>query len=150
MTFLIIEDSPSIASLLVRSMSTGGHRVVVTSMLSDAMETARALQPDVIMLDLGLPDSIHPDRTVEKIPEFKEASPKSAIVVFTGYLTEAIHNRAHELGAHVVQKKDETFTEGMDLVRRAIHKQNATMNDILAAGSMLVGENLVSPMAQPG
>lgn len=149
MTFLIIEDSPSIASLLVRSMSTGGHRVVVTSMLGDALETAKTLQPDVIMLDLGLPDSIHPEKTVEKIPEFREASPKSAIVVFTGYLTDAIHQRAHELGAHVIQKKDETFTEGMDLVKRAIHNKNTTMDDILACGSMLIGED-PPPMEQMG
>lgn len=142
MTFLIIEDSPSMAALLVRQMAKGGHRVIVTSTLGDAMDVAALMQPHAMIVDLGLPDSPSAENTVEAIPKLKEKSPESAIVVLTGYLTDAIKQRAYELGAHAVQKKDDSFKDGLELVKLAINKKNCTMSDILTCGSMLLGESI--------
>lgn len=138
MTFLIIEDSPSMAALLVRQMARDGHCVAVVSNLSDSMNIAASLNPDAILLDLGLPDSPNPENTLDSIPVLQKAAPNAAIGVLTGYATEAIREKASAMGAHVVQKKDDTFTDGLDLVKIAIHKKNCTMSDILATSSILV------------
>lgn len=139
MTFLIIEDSPSMAALLVRQMAKDGHCVAVVSNLADSMHFAASLKPDAILLDLGLPDSPSPEGTLDRVPDLQKAAPGAAIGILTGYATEAIKEKAAAVGAHVVQRKDDTFTNGLDLVRQAISKKNATMSDILACSSMLAG-----------
>lgn len=139
MTFLIIEDSPSMAALLVRQMAKDGHCVTVVGTLADAMQFAASLKPNAILLDLGLPDSPSPEGTLDAIPDLQKAAPEAGIAVLTGYATEAIREKAAIVGAHLVQKKDDTFTDGLDLVKQAIHKKNCTMGDILACSSMLAG-----------
>ena len=53
---LVIEDDPAIRSSLIRSLSERGH--VVTSAPAGMAGLQQALdeQPDVVLLDLGLPD----------------------------------------------------------------------------------------------
>lgn len=138
MTFLIIEDSHSMAALLFRQMAKDGHCLTFVGTLSDAMNIAASLNPDAILLDLGLPDSPNPESTLDSIPALQKAAPKAAIGVLTGYATDAIRDKAAAVGAHVVQKKDDTFTDGLDLAKAAIRKKNCTMSDILATSSMLV------------
>jgi DNA-binding NtrC family response regulator len=139
MTFLIIEDSPSMAALHVRSMLQKEHRLIVVSTIRSAMESAAVLHPDVILMDLGLPDSM-PEQTVEAVADLKKASPDSVIAVCTGFLTTSIEARARELGVVELAKKDETFTNGMDIVQRALQKKDCTMDDVLSAGEELLGE----------
>ena len=53
---LIVEDEPQMLRFLRASLSTHGYRLVETTTGEDGLAQAAARNPDVILLDLGLPD----------------------------------------------------------------------------------------------
>jgi two-component system KDP operon response regulator KdpE len=53
---LIVDDEPAIRRLLRTSLSAEGYRTVEAETGADAIARARDAAPDVIVLDLGLPD----------------------------------------------------------------------------------------------
>ena len=56
LTVLVVEDEPSMAKFLRTSLSTEGYRVVLAATGAEALSLARTNNPDVVLLDLGLPD----------------------------------------------------------------------------------------------
>ena len=55
-TVLLVEDDPTIRSALVRSLSKAGHVVRAVGTALDALREVTSARPDVVILDLGLPD----------------------------------------------------------------------------------------------
>ncbi|HEY3686652.1 MAG TPA: response regulator transcription factor [Streptosporangiaceae bacterium] len=53
---LLVEDDPKIRTALIRALTERGHAVSSTATGADALRTAVADRPDVVVLDLGLPD----------------------------------------------------------------------------------------------
>ncbi|MEO8874039.1 MAG: response regulator [Polyangiaceae bacterium] len=53
---LIVEDEPQMLRFLRGSLSTHGYRLVETTNGADGLAQVAARSPDVILLDLGLPD----------------------------------------------------------------------------------------------
>lgn len=56
MQILVVDDHHELRDLLVRALSRDGHRVHASGSLAEARATLAALSPDVIVLDVGLPD----------------------------------------------------------------------------------------------
>jgi two-component system response regulator TctD len=56
MRLLLVEDDPSLQENLVRSLSRRGLQVTSASTASQAVSTWQSLRPDVVLLDLTLPD----------------------------------------------------------------------------------------------
>lgn len=57
MRLLLVEDDDSIAASLVGPLTTAGFDVTRTATGAGAIELQDALRPDVMLLDLGLPDT---------------------------------------------------------------------------------------------
>ena len=53
---LIVEDDPQLRKLLRASLTGNGYRVVETETAAQAVTQAATRNPDVVVLDLGLPD----------------------------------------------------------------------------------------------
>lgn len=53
---LIVEDDPSISKLLHFSLTQEGYKCVVAEDMHHALRHLQACKPDIILLDLGLPD----------------------------------------------------------------------------------------------
>ncbi len=53
---LIVEDDEVIGDGLLRALSSQGHRAELAPSGASALAAARALQPGLVLLDLGLPD----------------------------------------------------------------------------------------------
>ncbi|HKY16078.1 MAG TPA: response regulator transcription factor [Microthrixaceae bacterium] len=53
---LIVEDDRSVAEVVATALRARGHRVEVAVTGDDALATAAASEPDLVLLDLGLPD----------------------------------------------------------------------------------------------
>ena len=53
---LLIEDDSAIRTTLLRSLRERGHAVAASHTAMDGLQTALAERPDLIVLDLGLPD----------------------------------------------------------------------------------------------
>ena len=52
---LVVEDEPALARLVGSYLTRAGHAVTYSSSGLEAVEVARRLDPDVVVLDLGLP-----------------------------------------------------------------------------------------------
>jgi two-component system KDP operon response regulator KdpE len=55
-TVLVVDDEPPIRRFLRTSLSAQGYRVVESEAGADALDRLRGSPPDVVVLDLGLPD----------------------------------------------------------------------------------------------
>jgi DNA-binding response OmpR family regulator len=53
---LVVEDTPAYAEALERTLALEGHRVALATRAQEALARARAEPPDLVVLDLGLPD----------------------------------------------------------------------------------------------
>jgi two-component system response regulator MprA len=53
----LCEDDEALRSTLIRSVKAAGHEVVIARSGAEALRTFPPLAPDVVILDIGLPDS---------------------------------------------------------------------------------------------
>lgn len=56
LTILVVEDDPVYAQFVAGTLSEAGHQVEIVTTGAKARERALAMQPDAVILDLGLPD----------------------------------------------------------------------------------------------
>lgn len=56
-TVLVVEDDPVLNRLLTRQLAKAGHAVGSADTWAGARQRLPALQPDLVLLDLKLPDS---------------------------------------------------------------------------------------------
>jgi CheY-like chemotaxis protein len=92
---LIVEDTPINMRLVATILSRAGHEVLQAENANDAIRVARVSHPDVILMDLGLPDmdGLEATRVLKKDPSTRDI----AIIAVTAFAMEADKDRA--LGA---------------------------------------------------
>ncbi|HSS29147.1 MAG TPA: response regulator [Usitatibacter sp.] len=103
---LVVEDNPDAAESL-RLLLTGlGHQVDVVNDGREAVDAARRLRPDVILLDIGLPgvDGFHIAKALRGLPETSAAR----LIAVSGYGQEKDRERSKEAGfdLHFVKPVD--------------------------------------------
>lgn len=65
-TVLVVDDEPQIARTLRINLTARGYRVIVAHDGASALRAAAETKPDVVVLDLGLPD-IHGTTVIERL-----------------------------------------------------------------------------------
>jgi len=79
-SLLIVEDDASLSEMLALHFEEQGFGIHGAVTCAEALELARSVQPDLILLDQQLPDGLGN----ELIPELQSLSPKSRIIMMTG------------------------------------------------------------------
>ena len=74
---LVVDDEPPIRKLLRVGLGGEGYTTVEAGNAAAALDQARAEQPDLILLDLGLPGC----NGIDSLMRFREAYPEGRIVV---------------------------------------------------------------------
>lgn len=74
---LLVEDDPAIFRFLETSLSAAGYRLLEASSLAQAIIEVQSRHPDLILLDLGLPDG----DGLALIPRVRAFSPVPILVV---------------------------------------------------------------------
>jgi DNA-binding response OmpR family regulator len=100
---LVVEDDPHISQLLREILTMQGYDVTEVADGAEAVPAVRELRPDVVMLDLGLPnvdglvvlDRIKGDHEIAHTP----------VVVVTAWWTPELEARARFIGASAVLGK---------------------------------------------
>jgi len=93
-TVLVIDDEPPILRFLRTSLTAVGYRVVTAENAVDALAMRGAEKPDVVILDLGLPDR----SGFDVITEIRRQSPVP-IIVLSARSDERSKVQALDLGA---------------------------------------------------
>ncbi len=98
---LVVDDESAIRLLVRTLLEKEGYEVTEASDAASLRELFSGAQPDVILLDLKLPDA----EGVELIPAVKKNWPTSEVIVLTGHATIDAAVAATKAGAYDFQKK---------------------------------------------
>ena len=93
---LVVEDSWDVAESLSAWLEDDGHQVRVARTGAEALAQASAFRPEVMLVDIGLPDMSGHDlaRKLRDLPEVREA----LLVAVTGYGQESERRRSRAAG----------------------------------------------------
>lgn len=132
---LVVDDEPQIIRFLRPSLRAAGYEVIVAVDGAEALKAAATQAPDVILLDLGLPDM--DGKTV--ISELRAWS-KVPIVVLSARDREAEKIAALDLGADDYVNKPFGIGELMARLRTALRhaSQAAGENEKVTSGDLVI------------
>jgi DNA-binding response OmpR family regulator len=114
-TVLVVDDEPPILRFLRASLRAAGHNVVTAEIAAQALTMFPVEKPDVVILDLGLPDR----SGFEVITEIRKNSPVP-IIVLSARDDERSKVQALDLGADDYIGKPFGMAELMARVRAAL------------------------------
>ena len=121
-TVLLVEDNPDDAMLIARYLEDAGRAVASVSSLTEARKHLMSAGADVVLLDLGLPDS----RGEDAVTGLSGVFPDVPIVVLTGLDDEDVGQRAVEAGAQDYLVKGRVEPRLLDRsLRYAIERKRA-------------------------
>ena len=98
---LIIDDEEGIVEEVVDFLEEEGFDVKSADMGKPGIELFREFQPDLLLLDMKLPDM----SGIEILELVKKESPLTKVIVNTGYVDQDLIDRAEELGRDAFLQK---------------------------------------------
>ncbi len=108
---LLVDDDPAVTELVRRVLGGAGFGITVARTATGGVQAARTSDPDLILLDLLLPD----DNGDDMIGQLLTNQPETPIVVLSAVTETAAKVRALDRGA--VDYIEKPFTNG-DLIAR--------------------------------
>lgn len=100
---LVIDDDPHIRTILRRVLERAGHDCVTAAGAAEGLHLAGASRPDLILLDIGLPDADGRD-----LMDRLRLNPETAdvpVIVISGNVDQYVRIQALEAGAQDVVEK---------------------------------------------
>ena len=135
---LIIDDEPQIRRLLRMTFEANNYKVLDESTGKDGLMSIAMNHPDVVLLDLGLPD----EDGLTILKKLREWS-KIPVIVITVQDDESIKINALDSGADDYITKPFNTGELLARIRVAIrHSLKLEESPIFASGSLLLDMNL--------
>jgi two-component system KDP operon response regulator KdpE len=132
---VVIEDDPAIARLLETSLEAAGYRVQVAGDVAGGLVAAQSWQPELILLDLGLPDG----DGLTLIPRLREFT-AAPILVLSARGLEEDRVAALDLGADDFVPKPFSAPELHARIRAALRRsrQAAQLEERYQFGDVVV------------
>jgi len=124
-TVLIVEDEADAADLFAEMMRVSGFRVLKTSSSAPALSMMTAEKPDIVLLDIMMPDISGLDilRQMRADPELTNIP----VVVVSAKSMPADIKNGMEAGASTYLTKPVGFLELKEAVERALGSQSAAL-----------------------
>jgi DNA-binding NtrC family response regulator len=116
---LIVEDDEKVLNFLARLLSTKGYSTVKADRGSQAIHLASIARPDMVILDLSLPDC----SGIEVLGQLKAMDEAIQVVILTGYGSQKAVRDAMELGAFDFLTKPFEVGELYAVIQRAISSE---------------------------
>ncbi len=117
-TILVVDDNEMAAEALGRLLELRGHEVTTAYSGQEAVEKARQSRPQIIILDIGLPD-IDGYEVVRILREEKNYSP--TLIALTGYGQTEDKERALKAGFHLHLTKPVALKEVEEAFQKVPH-----------------------------
>lgn len=112
---LVVDDEPAILRFLEPALTAGGYNVATASRMAEALKAIAARPPDLVVLDLGLPDGDGKD-LIRKVREWSDVP----IIVLSAREREAEKIEAFDFGADDYVNKPFGVGELMARMRAAL------------------------------
>ncbi|WP_374471317.1 response regulator transcription factor [Phenylobacterium sp.] len=148
-TVLVVEDDPSLGAALAATLKAAGHRPVRARTAAEGLRWFAHYAPDVVLLDLGLPDR----DGLGVIAEIRARGAVTPIVVLSARGAEAVKVQALDLGADDYVHKPFGVDELLARLRAALRHgvQARGSAPVVTAGDVVLdlGRRAVARAGQP-
>jgi|SRR5579883_300069 len=114
-TLLVVDDEPSVCYSIARLFGDETTRVVSAGTIAEGIRTFRAETPEVVVLDLLLPDGTG----LQAFETIRAISPKQPVIFITAHGTATTAIEAMKQGAFDYLIKPLDFTRLANILRRA-------------------------------
>jgi DNA-binding response OmpR family regulator len=126
---LIVEDEPRVASFLAKGLSDRGHAITCVGTGRDAVHAVRTSAPDLVLLDIGLPDM----QGWDVLRAFAREQVACSVIVLTARGEVDDRVRGLHLGADDYLAKPFAFSELLARIHAVLRRRGAP---ILEAGGV--------------
>jgi signal transduction histidine kinase len=126
----LCDDAPALRRRL-RDLLADAEDVEVIGEASDPVEALPLIadaKPDVVVMDLSMPRM----DGLEAIPHVAEHAPEAGIVIYSGFLGDAMGPRALQVGADSYIGKEEDFEDMLETVRTVARDRRAGVRPTVA------------------
>jgi two-component system phosphate regulon response regulator PhoB len=133
---LVIEDEADLREVLDYNLTKEGHRVTLVSTGAEGLRLAREIQPDLILLDLMLPDMSGTAvcKTLKKEPATRDMR----VMMVTAKGEEIDRVVGFELGADDYVVKPFSVRELLLRVNAVLRRKDATPTDFVEFGDLRI------------
>jgi two-component system response regulator AtoC len=132
---LIVDDDEALRALLARELARSGHRVAQAADGAACTQAVRQEEPDVVLLDLQLPD----EPGVEVLRRLKAERPELEVVVLTAHGTVDTALAAMKLGAFDYLRKPCHLQELELTLERAAERRHLTEENVRLKEGLSLG-----------
>jgi len=115
-TILVVEDTPANRALATKLLRAAGHEVLAASTGATGVALARERLPDLVLMDLGLPD-VDGWQALNEIRADGGAVAGLRVVAFTAHAMRGDRDRALAAGFDDYLSKPIDFTTFADTVQ---------------------------------
>lgn len=137
---LVVEDVLLIRNQLRIRLQSEGSRITVASNVSQALRAVRAQMPDLVVLDLTLPDEdpfsgLNDGFAFLRLMNATYAQASAVVIVYTGNKTPEIEARAKAAGVSKTLAKNEGVVALLSAIRSVLEERKVpTSVDAAASG----------------
>jgi DNA-binding response OmpR family regulator len=135
-TILVIDDEVEICSFLEDLLTPAGYTVYTASRPEEGLKKVEQLRPDVVLLDLKLPDM----NGVEVLRRIKTFDDTIAVIMMTGFGTMESAMAAMRLGAFDYITKPFDLAHLRSLINDALAQRTGRLPDNLDSGGETLTE----------
>lgn len=118
---LIVDDEAGILATLGGILSDNGFAVATTASGAEAIDIYRDRRPEVVFLDVWLPDR----DGLETLQTLRESDPRATIIMISGHGTAATAVRAIKMGAFDYLEKPLSYEQVVAAARAGLAKHRA-------------------------
>lgn len=136
---VIVDDTEDLRELLRHALTRGGMTVVGEAGDGQTgIEVVRAVQPDVVLLDLSMPvmDGL------EALPHMRAFAPNARIIVLSGFEATQMAERAITIGADGYLQKGAALGTILDRIRDIVGDRASPPTNTVTASLLLSGTDL--------
>lgn len=122
---LVVDDEADLLEIITEKLEKAGFRVEITNEAEHMLEKAKALKPDLILLDINMPGTSGTEAIIDlkshpELNKIKVAFLTSLPIPWPGAMNE--ENLARELGAIAYLRKDKDLeniaTKIIDILKK--------------------------------
>lgn len=141
LNILIVDDEKNIRRSMEMILSSEGHTVRAAENAAEALKLLESKQPDLIFLDVLLPD----ENGLDVLPKIKKAHPQIEVIMISGHANLSMAVQATKVGAYDFMEKPlekERILLAIKhlLERRALQKQFQELREEKFDEYRMVGE----------
>ncbi|MEM7049772.1 MAG: UDP-3-O-acyl-N-acetylglucosamine deacetylase [Acidobacteriota bacterium] len=123
---LIVDDEPGIRTALSGILEDEGYETVATGSGSEALSLYQGRRPDVVFLDIWLPDR----DGLETLQALRDEDPSAAVIMMSGHGTATTAVKAIKMGAIDYLEKPLSYNRTLEAVAGALGRRLTSLEPL--------------------